>query len=478
MPVECGTEGVSYYRHGRLVKRIVVAPEIGFDTRLADFWQRGLDNQLGYARSQGAATPGEVVAMKGPDAVRPRIIAAALSLLCAMLFAAVVVFWALGLGPSRPPGWGTAGIELIILLNPVAFSAVGAAIALRQPANAIGWVCFGIGLVLMLGFAADPYGSYGRIAGTAPLPGAEFFTWLMNWTWLPAVGTIGTFLLLLFPDGRLPSPRWRAVAWLSAAVIVLASLGEAFRPGALASAPSLQNPYGIGVAEHVPLRLPGGMNVLLALCFVAGAVSVVLRLRRARGRQRLQMTWFAFAAGLLAVLIGLAVAGGLVAGLLGSERPLALRLLEDAVSASAVGLPVAIAIAVLKHDLYEIDVLINRTLVYFTLTSTLALAYFGAIVGFQSILPVGDESPVIVASSTLAVVALFRPLRNRIQDFVDIRFYRRRYDAARTIETFVSRLRHETDLESLQTELLALVDQTMQPAHASLWLRDSVRSPR
>ena len=411
--------------------------------------------------------------------MRPRTLAAAVSLLCAMLLAAVVVFWALGLGPSHPPGWGTAGIELIILLLPVSFSAVGAAIALRQPTNAIGWVCLGIGLVLALGFAADPYRSYGRITGTAPLPGAVFFTWLMNWTWIPAVGTIGTFLLLLFPDGRLPSPRWRAVAWFSAAVIVLASLGEAFRPGPLEGAPSVQNPYGLGVAEHVPLRVGGGMNVLLALCFLAAAVSVVLRLRRARGRRRLQMKWFAFAAGLLAVLLGLAVVGGLVAGLLGFERPLALRLLQTAVSASGVGLPVAIAIAVLKHDLYEIDVVINRTLVYGALTATLVAVYVASVLVLQFALSeFTSSSDLVIAASTLAVAAAFRPARARIQEAVDRRFYRRRYDARRTLEEFSSRLRDQVDLPTLAAELRGVVAETMQPAHVSLWLRDSVRSPR
>jgi hypothetical protein len=416
--------------------------------------------------------------MKG-GFLRSRTLPAALSLLCAMLLAAVLVFWALGLGPSRPPGWGTAGIELIILLLPISFSAVGAAIALRQPANAIGWVCLGIGLVLVFSFAADPYGSYGRITGTAPLPGAVLFTWLQNWIWIPAIGTIGTFLPLLFPDGRLLSPRWRAVAWLSAAAIVLASLGEAFRPGALTSAPSVQNPYGIGVAEHVPLRFGGGMNALLALCFLAAALSVVLRLRRARGRQRLQMKWFAFASGLVAVLLGLALAGELVAGLLGSERLFGLRLLQDAVSASAVGLPVAIAIAVLKHELYEIDVVINRTLVYGTLTALLGGVYLGLVVLLQGLLrPITEGSDLAVAGSTLAVAALFRPARARIQGFIDRRFNRTKYDAERTVESFTSRLRDEVDLEELRQDLVGVVCQTMQPAHVSLWLRDSVQSLR
>jgi hypothetical protein len=405
--------------------------------------------------------------MKGRS-VGPHTLVAALSLLCALVLAAVALFWVLGVGPSRPQGWGTKGIELILLLSPVSFSTVGAAIALRQPGNAIGWVCLGIGLVLALGFVADPYGSYGQIAGTERLPGAMFFAWLENWTWIPAVGTIGTFLLLLFPDGRLPSPRWRVVAWLSAAAIVLTSFGEAFRPGALASAPSIQNPYGVGIAEDVPLRAAGGMNVLLALCFLASAFSVVLRLRRARGRERLQMKWFTFASGLLAVLLGLALVGELVVGLLALERPLGLRLLQDAVSASALGLPIAISIAVLKHDLYEIDVLINRTLVYGALTAILGAAYASIVTIAGTIL---EGSQVVTAAATLAVAALFQPLRRRVQGFIDRRFYRRKYDAARTVEAFSSRLRNEVDLEAMRRDLLAAVQETMQPRGVSLWLK-------
>ena len=408
--------------------------------------------------------------------MKARTVAAVLSLVCAVLLAAAVVLWALGVGPSRPPEWGTAGINVIILLVSLSLSAVGAAIAFRQPANAIGWVCLGIGLVLVLSFAAEPYGSYGRTTGSAPLPGADFFTWLQNWTWIPAIGTIGTFLLLLFPDGRLPSPRWRALAWLSAAVIVLASLSEAFRPGELANAPAVENPYGIGVAEHVPLRLAGGMNALLLLCFLAAAASVVLRFRRARGRQRLQLKWFAFAGSVLAVLLGLAMAGELGASLLGAERPLGLRLLQDAVSASAMGLPVAIAIAVLKHDLYEVDVVINRTLVYGALTASLAATYLGLVLLFQLALgPVIDGNGLAVAVSTLAVAALFRPARRRIQALVDRRFYRSKYDAARTLERFGSRLREDLDLQALNRELREVVRETMQPAHVSLWLREARR---
>ena len=383
-----------------------------------------------------------------------RTLGTALSLVCAALLAGTVAFWALGVGPGTPTGWGTAGIEAILLLLALAFPAVGAAIVLRQHANRIGWVCLGIGLFLLLGYVADGYGSYGRATGSAPLPGAEFFTWLDNWTWLPGVGTVGTFLLLLFPDGRVPSPRWRVVGWLSAAVIVIVTLSEAFRPGPLANAASVENPYGIAVAEHMPFRLSGGMNVLLALCFLAAAASVVLRFRRARGRQRLQMKWFAYAGTLLALLLGLAIAGEVVAGLLDAGRPLGLRLIEDAVSAAALGLPLAIGIAVLRHDLYDIDVVINRTLVYGALTATLGAAYLGSVLLLQLALSgITGGSGLAVAASTLAVAGLFRPARARIQAGVDRRFYRHKYDAQRTLQGFSARLRNQVDLDAHNIEL-------------------------
>lgn len=403
--------------------------------------------------------------------VSPRVVATALSLMCAALLAATVVLWALGAGPEPPSGWGTPGIQAILLLPPLAFTAVGTVVVLRQPANRIGWVCLGIGLFLSLGNGAGPYGSYGRLTGSAPLPGADFFTWLNDWTWLPAIGSVGTFLLLLFPDGRLLSPRWRVVAWTSAAVIVLAILSEAFQPGTLPSAPGVANPYAVEAAKYIPGHLPGGANVLLAPCFAAAAASLVLRFRRARGRERLQVKWFASAAALLALLFALAGIGNLVAGLLDAGRPLGLRVLEDAVSASVIGMPIAMGVAVLRHDLYEIDVVINRALVYGALTATLAAAYLTTVLLLQLVLSgVTSGSGLAIAASTLAAAALFHPARARIQAAVDHRFYRRKYDAARTLEAFGVRLRDQLELDALSVELRAVVDETMQPSSVSLWL--------
>ncbi len=403
-----------------------------------------------------------------------RAIAIALSVTSAVFLAATVVLWALGAVPEAPSGWGTPGIQGILLLPPLAFTTVGALVALRQPANRIGWICLGIGVVLA--FPAGDYSSYGRVTGSAPLPGTDFFTWLADWTWLPAIGSVA-FLLLLFPDGRLLSRRWRPVAWASGVVIVLAVLSEAFYPGMLPSAPGVANPYPVEAVKYIPGHLPGGANVLLAPCWAAAAASLVLRFKRAGGRERLQVKWFASAAALMALLFALAGAANLVAGLLDAGRPLGLGVLEDAVSASVVGLPVAIGIAVLRHDLYEIDVVINRTLVYAALTASLATAYLGLVLLFQLVLsPLTNESDLAIAVSTLAVAGLFRPARARIQGLVDRRFYRRKYDAQRTLESFSSRLRDEVDLGTLNAELSQVVRDTMQPAHVSLWLRAPERS--
>lgn len=400
----------------------------------------------------------------------PRAVVLGGALTCAIMLTASAVFWVLGAGTAGVPGWGTPGIEVILELLPLSFGVVGTVVGLRQPANRIGWVCLGIGILLSID--ASSYGAYGRDTETAPLPGADFATWLGDWIWLPAIGTAGTFLLLLFPSGRLLSPRWRVVAWAAGAVIALAIVAEAFHPGMLSSAPGVANPYPVEVTKYLPGRLPGGANVFLAPCFAAAAASLVLRFRRTTGRERLQVKWFAAAAAMLALLFALAGAASVVAGLLDVGRPLGLRLLEDVVSGSVVGLPLAIGIAVLRHDLYEIDVVINRTLVYGALTATLAATYLGSVLLLQFILEgITKGSGLAVAASTLATAALFGPARTRIQSGVDRRFYRRRYDAQQTLQQFAAGLRNEVGIEALSADLGRAVRETMQPAHVSLWLR-------
>ena len=288
--------------------------------------------------------------------------------------------------------------------------------------------------------------------------------WLWSWTPYVGLGITAAFLLLLFPDGRLPSRRWRPVAWLAAGSLVALFLGS-FSPGPLGGfddITSIENPFGIDRAGGFFDSLEGSTGwTLLVVSILASASSFVLRLHRARGDERQQLKWFAYAATLLAAgFITLSATDGeswigaapLVAGL--------------------VALPLAIGIAILRYRLYEIDVIIRRTLVYGAVTAGLAGLYFGIVLALQQVFSsFAGGSDLAVAVSTLAVAALFGPARRRVQHAVDRRFYRRRYDAQRTLETFSARLRDEVDLDALGTELRTVVRDTMQPSDVSLWLR-------
>jgi MFS family permease len=296
-----------------------------------------------------------------------------------------------------------------------------------------------------------------------------------QWIWIPPVGLLGIYLILLFPDGRLPSRRWRLLAWLAAAAMVLASVAISIVPGPLPDHPAVRNPFGL---EGFPW-LAGAAAAVVALlpaCILAAAFSLVLRYRRSGAEVRQQIKWVAFAAS----FVGLAYLSTLLGALffapdaLATEKaPLWLGLLQNVVLMSYAGVPVAVGVAVLRYRLYDIDVLINRTLVYLTLTVTLALVYFASVVSLQAVLRVltGQESTLAVVTSTLAIAALFSPLRRRVQSFVDKRFYREKYDARKILEDFSAKLRDETDLAALNEGLVGVVRDTMQPAHASLWLR-------
>jgi hypothetical protein len=300
-----------------------------------------------------------------------------------------------------------------------------------------------------------------------------------QWLWVPTVGLLGIYLLLLFPDGRLPSRRWRPLAWLSGAVIVLLSVAEGLAPGPLENQGGIRNPSGLEelpwLADAVWVILP-----LLPLCILASAVSLVLRYRRSGGEVRQQIKWIAFVALLAGLLYLIAMVSPFIFApeMLGSggslpPPPLWFELLFSVAVLGFLGVPVAIGFAVLKYRLYDIDVVINRTLVYGALTATLVAVYFGGVTATQAIFHglTGQGSTLAVVVSTLAIAALFNPLRRRIQSFIDRRFYRRKYDARKTLEAFSAKLREETDLDALNAELAGVIRETMQPAHVSLWLR-------
>jgi MFS family permease len=373
----------------------------------------------------------------------------------ALLFAAGLALYAAGTG--APAG---RVLSFLIILG---FSGVGALVASRQPRNAIGWIFCGAALLGgALGTLGDAYAWYwldghGASEGLAKA-GASYAT--VNW--IPGVLVPIVFLLLLFPDGRLLTRRWRAVAWCAALGIAGAFVTTALKPGALEDFPQIQNPLGIHSGLRDALE---GLSVLLLLVGLVGAsVSMFLRMRRASGQQREQIKWLGWAGALAVVTFVIGVAGYDVWGEAISNAAILLGVL---------GLAVATAIAILRYRLYDIDVVINRTLVYAVLTATLAGAYLASVLLLQLLL--SPSSDFAIAGSTLAVAALFRPARSRIQEAVDRRFYRRRYDAARTLERFGVRLRDEVDLDSLGGELRGVVADTMQPAHVSLWLREVSR---
>jgi len=394
------------------------------------------------------------------------------------MFVASVALWVLARSAPVPSSWG-ANLSIGGLLDFVpflAFPLVGALIASRRPHNPIGWICLTDGLLWMFLGMSDYYSFYG-VAQPGSLPFPVGLAGLNHWMWVPTVGLVGTYLLLLFPDGKLPSRRWRPLGWLSGVVIVLLSFGVMLSPEPLENLGGIRNPFGLEVQAWVAdagwIVLP-----LLPLCMLASAASLVLRYRRSRGEEREQIKWIAFAASVVGLLYLIAMVASVIfpsETWFAAGSPLWLDLLEYAALLSFTGLPIAVGFAVLKYRLYDIDVVINRTLVYGSLTATLALVYFGGVTTTQAMFRVltGQEQQpqLAVVVSTLVIAALFNPLRRRIQSFIDRRFYRRKYDARKTVEAFSGKLRNETDLEALNNELVGVVGETMQPAHVSLWLR-------
>jgi hypothetical protein len=342
--------------------------------------------------------------------------------------------------------------EALYLTAGVPFSVVGALICARRPGNRIGWLMIAAGLSFTRTQFGDWYATHGGLAPARPL-----VAWITVWIWVPAVVAL-MFLLLLYPTGRLVSRRWRPVAWAVGAWGVLGVAGMALAPPEVAGA-VVSNPIGLPevAREFIAKTIGVGLGSLLVLLLVS-LLSLVVRFYRARGIERQQLKWLVYAASLALVATFFFPAAWWTYDLLP-------RL-------SVWAIPVAIGVAVLRYRLYEIDRLVNRTLVYATLTVLLGGAYAGVVLGLGQLL--GRDSSLVVAVATLAVAAVFQPARRRIQQAMDRRFNRRRYDAARTIAAFSARLRQQVDLDTLTGELLGVVEETMQPTRVSLWLRSSV----
>ena len=369
--------------------------------------------------------------------------------------------------PDRPLGGETGDSSVVAdLLTLLPFSVVGAIIASRHPRNTIAWLFCSVGVTIGLNSFAGDYAEFWLASGVGPSGLGETAAWFSSWLWILLVFVPASFLLLLFPDGRLPSPRWRPVAWGVALGTAGAVVGYALRAGPLADFPQIANPYGVGGPLVGVVGVAG--SIVAVGCMAASAASLVVRLRRAGSVERQQIKWLAYG--------GAVVVGGVCVGGLTIPRSVPLSILI--MSVSLLGLPIFTGIAIARHRLYDIDLLINRTLVYGSLTVLLASAYVGGVVGLQAVFRAltGQESPLAVVASTLAIAALFNPLRRRVQGFVDRRFYRRKYDAAKTLAAFNARLRDETDLEALNDELVGVARNTVQPEHVSLWLRSDTAS--
>ena len=336
---------------------------------------------------------------------------------------------------------------------------VGGLVASRRPENPVGWFFLGSAGCFALAEVAAEYATYG-------LPGAQPMAWLMSWLWVPGVALLLFFLPLYFPDGRLVSPRWRWLVRVALVFCVGGAVYSALSPGEIPASGGIVNPLGIEALRPVSDLLGPYVFVLYFAFLFASAASLVVRFRRSGSVERQQIKWLAFAA--LAIPVWFLTNAPIEA----ASRTL--FIVVDALVVSTL-IPLAAGVAILRYRLYDIDVVINRTLVYGSLTAMLAFVYFGGVTATQAIfraLTGQEQQPQLaVVVSTLVIAALFTPLRRRIQSFIDRRFYRRKYDARKTLDDFSAQLRNETDLNALSDDLVGVVRETMQPAHVSLWIR-------
>jgi hypothetical protein len=369
-------------------------------------------------------------------------------------------------GHSRDLGPGA-----VLTMLPLGLILLGALIVSRQPRNAIGWIFTWAGVAVCSAFTADAYISFSQ-ANHLHLPGIPMAAWYENLAAGPVIFGAFAFLFLLFPDGHVISPRWRPVAWITGAATVAVFAASAFKPGPLGDYPAINNPFGLAL-DAGGMDGPGGLTFFVLMAgLAAAAVSLVLRFRRSRGEERQQLKLFATATVFSAILL---LSGPLfwfvIPGPVGQLWNVVFLL-------AVIILPAAIGVAMLKYRLYEIDVIINRALVYGSLTVTLGLLYVGGVIALQTLARAitGQTSDLAIAVVTLAVAALFNPWRYRVQRFIDRRFYRHKYDASRTLAALSTRLRDEVDLDQMAGELTAVVQVTMQPTSVSLWLAERGRT--
>ncbi len=359
------------------------------------------------------------------------------------------------------------------LIGPT-FATLGALIVSRRPKNIIGWLFLVPSVASGIQFFSGQYATV-AIFGPPRLPAGAYAAWLSTMMQSSSVLTV-LFLIMLFPTGRLPSPRWRPVAWTVGVVIGVSLISLALSSGTIQDFAPARNPFGVEVAVPLLERLGTVGAWVATVCVVAVIASLVVRFYCSRGEERLQLKWFVYAAtlGVTAILSGTFFD-------LPEVGKQADAFFETLVwTLAPISLPVSAAVAVLKYRLYDIDLIIRKTAIYGALTLSLALVYLGGVAGLQRLLSplVGEGNQLAVVASTLAIAALFVPLRRRIQTTIDRRFYRQRYDAAKTLEGFGERLRNRTDLDALEADLLSVVHETVRPSHASLWLREPGGGPK
>jgi hypothetical protein len=396
--------------------------------------------------------------------MQPRTRTALAWLLFGASFACLAAGLVIALAVVRPLTLAVLAEGALGALLYLGFALIGLVLTLRLPANPIGWLCAASGLVWSLGVPGEAWASW-LVATGRPLPlAAKLHLAVGEPLWAPAIALGVTLPLLLFPDGRLRSPRWRLAVAASVAGGVL-SMVAAFEPGPLVSTP-VDNPLGLAGAPGVVASVLAGVGGFLHVGSLAAAlVCVVLRFRSSRGTERQQLRWVA--AGAAGAVLGLLAVVGLLAleehgGVLRGAWVVALALALPC-------LPVSVTVAVLRYRLWDLDRLISRTVTYALVTAVLVVPYL-LVVGGAGQLAAGAGS-LAVAAATLAAAVLFAPLRRRVQRAVDRRFNRRRYDAARTIDDFSLRLRDQLDLDTLSAELLEVVDRAVQPTRAAVWLR-------
>jgi hypothetical protein len=413
-------------------------------------------------------------------------------LLCVALISFALLFYFLA---SPTPATDTPPtLTALFRILSLAFPTVGALVASRRPENPIGWIFCGTGLLYGVQAFASGYADYALLERTGSLPGGEFMAWISRWIGVPVLPLAGALLVLLFPNGKLLSRNWQPVVWVAACGSAMLALSAALAPGPLSFQPTFDNPLGLGGAigklgpsESSPLfdqpslakpadtkiNTGGVVEIFVRVGFFFVLVSwlfavaaMIMRMDQAKGAERQQLKWFVYTVALLVV--------GFLAALLGfGQHSVAWNMGIAAFNF----LPIAAGIAILRYRLYDIDVVINRTLVYGVLTAALAVVYVGSIVLLQGLFRAltGETSQLAVVASTLAIAALFVPLRQRVQAFIDRRFYRRKYDVAKTLQAFNTRLRDDVDLDNVADDLVEVVKETMQPAHVTLWLRPPER---